>query len=90
MADCGSSSRAAFILRKPHGGLLVQTQLGAGRSAARQVTHDLHPELVEALLVLAVAPAPGLVEAEEQAAALAVELLQYQGVLLRNFTKLAK
>src|SRR5262249_39400012 len=48
--------------------------------AARQVAHGLVTDLVVAQLVLAEAPAPAIVEAEEQAAAGADELLQDQGV----------
>ena len=48
------------------------------QAAAGQVLHRLDPEVVEVRLVLAEPPAPGLVEAEEHAAAGADEVLHDQ------------
>src|SRR5262249_51308983 len=59
--------------------LMVQAQNGPGRPIARQVAHALPPEFMITPLVVPIAPAPDLLEAEEHGAARADKLLDDQG-----------
>src|SRR5207253_681240 len=62
--------------------LAVDAQIDAPQPASRQVAYRLDPELIEAQLILAKAPTPGLVKTEEHAPAGANELLDEQGMKL--------
>src|SRR5581483_7424360 len=88
--DLGLGSRGWGVVGKTHGdldrlaaavgGLSVDSQIHPAQPATGQVADHLDPKLVEAQLVFAETPAPGLVEAEEHAAAATHELLDEQGM----------